>query len=1351
MGNGIVGGNMNNLNRDNNVRRIYRLERTIINQIKGIPLLFILQLCIFNASAQTDFVDGWGLILRTETIGPVGSSISNSVLDASSIGGEREQYVEITSTTNPDRRLSLLASGNELAYSAEAGVNGFTVNIYDGSGDGGAIDNDLLDADPFTPSFSPGLNVDLTDSSCLASDRGFTLIASGDSAGDIIIDIDVFTTANDWSSQTNVIAQDSPLEVIFFGFSSFITSGGTGVDFTNVDALRIRISASSSETDFTLTQPLSNCGVDLGDAMALDDFFGGFVTATVDSRLAVPSEFPTRTTGGPSHFITGPRIGSVIDAETTTSIPALGSVGVGEANNDDLTGNVPDDNDGVTFPGPVTPGYNIGDTYTVTVDISNVTDADGAFLCGWIDFSDISGPTPTGYGFEDDTDERVCTSVDSALTNCTSTGATTTQCTLGFVIPADFNGDGTQDGGEDSAFLARFRVTTDWSTAADSSFNGPATDGEVEDYLISNSSLPVSIHSFDSAYSSQGLHVFWETASETRNAGFNIWANIDGQFKKVNDSIIPSNAKDALSPQKYEFLIPNVSATQVTSLVVSTIDIKGKEEIYDSFEVSGVYGNEESPALIDWQNIGENVNASMNQKGFVKTSYGWKQANNITLAENRNVNEMFVNVHVEQNNMQRISFDDILFAGMDLTGVDVNDIAITLKGQAVARSINHIDSTPHPDVLFKSSFSAEINTSVFGPGFAIDFWAQKPQLPDALYIENLVYRIELNTELAIDAEYKNSHQGRTMSSYKLTQLLEEQNYYDFGSPSSNPWSAKLLKASEPMYQVDMQVPEQWISNQPSQLVARVTGLTDLEADPDHQVSLNLNGQQVNLTTFDGRTSLNVSVNLPNGLINSGNNQLSAVLTNETEALFDLIMVENMGLVYDMPLTANSNQLIMKNQKDIEYFKTSGFDSQFVSGYGLSQSGKLYKLDVQKLMNEQYSVSGIAEANASYWVSIQSEFNSPALAPAEIKDQLVAEAADFIIIAHPVFMPADESESHPLNEFIQARRAQGWTVRLLSILDIQTQYGGMALPEALNNFIKSANSTFNFSHVLLVGGDSYDYHDNLGLGSLSFIPTEYIETEIIKHSPNDQIMMDVDDDGIADKSIGRWPVRTMNDLTAIVQKTFDWENNLATDQSIAWVVDKQDSNTMSFKLQANRVLNQLSEWNQEVIDFGLMVAANGLSQADLTRDALFNSLNEGKTLTSFNGHGSPTTWSQARILSATDIVDLDNSGLPTVVLALACYTNYFVSPYTDSLSNRLLNSTLDANGQVVEGVYTGAAAIHGAITLSDYAQNEIISKLILERQLLGDTLGDAILYARNNISNEVRATWTLLGDPTLQIQ
>ena len=87
-----------------------------------------------------------------------------------------------------------------------------------------------------------------------------------------------------------------------------------------------------------------------------------------------------------------------------------------------------------------------------------------------------------------------------------------------------------------------------------------------------------------------------------------------------------------------------------------------------------------------------------------------------------------------------------------------------------------------------------------------------------------------------------------------------------------------------------------------------------------------------------------------------------------------------------------------------------------------------------------------------------------------------------------------------------------------------------------------------------------------------------------------------------------------------------------------------------------------------------------------------------SLTSFIGHGSPTQWSRSGILNARDIDDLLNQTTPTLIGTLTCYTSYFVSPHTNTLSHRLLNGSDD--------IVNGAIAVHGASSLSSYASNEL---------------------------------------------
>jgi len=132
------------------------------------------------------------------------------------------------------------------------------------------------------------------------------------------------------------------------------------------------------------------------------------------------------------------------------------------------------------------------------------------------------------------------------------------------------------------------------------------------------------------------------------------------------------------------------------------------------------------------------------------------------------------------------------------------------------------------------------------------------------------------------------------------------------------------------------------------------------------------------------------------------------------------------------------------------------------------------------------------------------------------------------------------------------------------------------------------------------------------------------------------------------------------------------------------------------------------------------------------------------------------WTFQGLLRPNDLKDLYNEGNPTLIGTLTCYTSYFVSPYAESVANRWMNGfRVDAAGSAIPGVPNGAVAIHGAATLSDYGENEVYARTVLEAQLQGMTLGQAIEAGRHAALHQVMPdlviNWTLLGDPTLSLQ
>ncbi|MFK8012311.1 MAG: C25 family cysteine peptidase [Marinicellaceae bacterium] len=309
---------------------------------------------------------------------------------------------------------------------------------------------------------------------------------------------------------------------------------------------------------------------------------------------------------------------------------------------------------------------------------------------------------------------------------------------------------------------------------------------------------------------------------------------------------------------------------------------------------------------------------------------------------------------------------------------------------------------------------------------------------------------------------------------------------------------------------------------------------------------------------------------------------------------------------------------------------------------------------------------------------------------------------------------------------------------------------MNLPNAITKYLAAYQSTSQIEHILLIGNDTYDYKNYLGINSTSFIPTKYAPTVYIPHTPSDALLTDLNNDGLSNISIGRWPVRNMDELNHIVNKTLQWSET--NDISAIFMTDIEENESNSFELQASNMIQSLLNIEPSLIDitevFPSKIEINsGENIIDKSRDLLFNGWQNGFSLTNFIGHGSPTQWSQQGILASGDLAGLFNENYSTLIGTSTCYSSYFVAPSTNSLSLNLMNG--------FNGRQNGAVAIHGASTLSSYSGNEIFANHVLEQQLQGETLGKAILSARilsRNLGyNDQVINWVLLGDPTLRIK
>ncbi len=363
------------------------------------------------------------------------------------------------------------------------------------------------------------------------------------------------------------------------------------------------------------------------------------------------------------------------------------------------------------------------------------------------------------------------------------------------------------------------------------------------------------------------------------------------------------------------------------------------------------------------------------------------------------------------------------------------------------------------------------------------------------------------------------------------------------------------------------------------------------------------------------------------------------------------------------------------------------------------------------------------------------------------DDLLAPVADYVIISHANFI----DRLREADDFIGAKQGQGYSVKIVDVADIYNQYGhGLAVPGAIRAYLQAQDSLSPVRQVLIVGGATSDPLNYGGEGSIDFVPTYFARAgRSVFQAPADGLIADLygdggpgtEPDGIPDKSIGRWPVRTEAELDTIIEKTLQYQRSMATQRKALLVAGGTDSRFPTFSGQTERVAEKLTTpdgapWADLtrvfVDDFGSVGAA---------RSALKQGLNDGNAVTLFSGHASTSAWTYQGLLNWQAAQSLDNADKPTLIGTMSCYTSYFVSPTTDTLGHQLL---LSGN--------RGAALIHGAATLSGFSRNEALLGRSMSAMSGGASVGEAVLEARRRLGpnySDVVTNWSLLGDPSLR--
>jgi hypothetical protein len=843
---------------------------------------------------------------------------------------------------------------------------------------------------------------------------------------------------------------------------------------------------------------------------------------------------------------------------------------------------------------------------------------------------------------------------------------------------------------------------------------------------------PITLGSFRATPAGRAVRFDWSTETEVGNVGFNLYALVDGDKIQLNREPIPVAGLDSLEPQSYsaELDVP----PGADGFLIEDLDLRGRGRFHGPFAEGEKYGSKVETEPLAWGDVRRThgLNRSENGRAIGRakslrsgpTAAAFKGGGGDK--GGGSTPSVPIEIQVDQDGIHRVSYEQLAAAGFDLSSAASGQLALVLGSQQVPIHV--------------------VAGIRFGPGSYFEFWGETL---DTLYTRTNVYRLLTGQKRPARATVSTAAaSGAAAATYVETRQFERDRGYAFWSPADDPFfDTEMLVFSSPgswpfAFTIDGYVP----AGGGATLRASVYGGTSIEAiAPDHHVELLLNGVWLGEASFDGTDGVELEVPIPAGALANGANTLVVRLPGDTGAIYDLVSLDSFSIDYPRAFVAEGDGLEFSAAGG--RFDVAGLPDSSVVAYRQDSAG-LTRLAGTSVAPAGDGFTAIVPGNggaATFAVVGESALLAPAaIQAARPAADLLAGPASLLVVSHAAFLDG-------LSPLVAARTAQGYSVKVVDVEDVYSAYRhGVFDAGAIRDYIADAYATMGTRFVLLVGGDTYDYHDHLGLAPVSFLPSLYRETgDLVRWAPSDASYADVDGDGVQDLAIGRLPVRTPAELEAVVAKTLAYDARSYLGVGV-FAADYTDAGANeSFVSASDRLIEKFQPgWQVDRVYLDKTPLADA-------RGRLFADLAQGASLTHYVGHSGLTSWGSAllpasqHLFTIDDVASLANAGRPSIFAQLGCWNTYYTSPRTESLGARLL--------LIPE---RGAAAVLGAATLTVDANGNRFGALLAPLLATpGTTIGEAVRDAKAAFaasakpgadSRDVLYGWLVLGDPTLPV-
>lgn len=851
---------------------------------------------------------------------------------------------------------------------------------------------------------------------------------------------------------------------------------------------------------------------------------------------------------------------------------------------------------------------------------------------------------------------------------------------------------------------------------------------------VTASTVPVVLSRVHARVENGELIVQFATITEMGTLGFRVLTGSNGardQAEYLSENLQRGGGADPFAPREYEVRGPYRGESAVW---IEETTLSGRTIAYGPFPLGIEVGGAHSRAMIDWPAIRA-------EQALWRTLRPLPEGA-ATAAE----------IGVRTDGVLVVDAASLLAAGVNFADEEARRLVLRRNGESVPF-----------EYTGPALWSADSQIRFLGEAVA-----------GSLYTDRAVYRLELDPSVAANP-LASVHAVPTTSAPQAnvaaTMRHAPNRLYAPYAGGDDPWyAAEAFRNGAQIQPIieTVNLPDR-VPAAGERLRLTLWGGTILPEAPDHGVRVLVNGSAIGERYFDGLDLVEFEFLLPSGLLLAGANTIRLEPIESLPVPYDLFMLEHIEIDYrrgtravddafeirlgdNVDSTAFADRILaasFESMPDPACAIEAHCDSYAIGGFSRPDivvyrqrdgrveglNGGIVEPDGAGGFRIRFSTT--RAAGDLLRVEVPQAANDLAWAPA-LADPLAGGPASLLMIAHPSFVSG-------LDPLIAARQAEGFTVRVVSTEAIYRRYShGVFDPTAIRAAIRDAHLRLGTRYVLLVGGDSYDYFDYGGWGSISFVPTHYRRTDpsIIRFGPADGVHGDLDGDDIPELAIGRFPVRTLAELAAAIDKTLAYSSAPHAARALL-VADRADPT--DFAAQLATLGDSLPGWNlTEVRLDDYPLGSAGTSQA---RAAVKTAVDAGQSLLAYMGHSGPDRWTFSGLLNAQQIYGglFANAGRPTVVWNLGCYGSYFTQPQVNSVAHAFMLS-----GQ------TGAAAVLGSSGLtaisSDIAWMNLMS-LYLYDERIGDALRESqrLLHTLGPQYMDISLGANLLGDPTLRVR